>query len=119
MCVHAPQSSEALGRDTRSSEVGHLDLLGIPDHDVFDLALSIYKYTDLPSGLERDLGHLPGKFLRNDLCRRDASRGKALDAAKLIMFEALCIPRDAADKTESSSHEYSKVVSSLVLGPLS
>jgi hypothetical protein len=98
--VNTTQSSEAFGCNARASEVGHRDLLRVADHDVLDLAFSIDEHSDLTPGLQRDLGHLTSELLRDDLCRGDAPRCQAFDAAKLIMFEALCKPGNAADKTE-------------------
>ena len=96
--MDASQTSETFGCNARPSEVRHLDLLRVADHDVFDLTLSVDEHADLTSRLERDLGHLSRKLLRDYLCGWNASRGKTLDATKLVMFKALREPSDVTDK---------------------
>ncbi|MEO6334826.1 MAG: hypothetical protein ABIO91_07560, partial [Pyrinomonadaceae bacterium] len=60
------------------------------------------------------------KLLRNYLCRWDAPCGEPFDAAKLIMFEALYEPCDAAaDKNETSREEYISSQLSVVSSQLS
>ena len=63
MRVNASKTAKTFGRSTRASEIRHLDLLRIPNHDVLDLAFAIDEHTDLTSGLERDLRHLSREFL--------------------------------------------------------
>jgi hypothetical protein len=110
MRMNASQTAKAFGRDTRSPEVGHLDLLCIPNHHVLDLSFPVDKHTDLSPGLLRELGHLAGKFLRNYLRGRDAACRETFNASKLIMFEALSKPRDGIDRSAILRGQYSKVV---------
>ena len=66
------------------------------------MAFTVEKYADLTARLVRELGHLPGKFLRYDLVGWDATRGKSLDAPYLIVLQPLCKAGNAADKIETS-----------------
>jgi hypothetical protein len=60
--VHASQSTKSIGTHARSPEIGHFDLLCVPDHNVLDVALPVEKYAYLPAGLVRKLGHLSREF---------------------------------------------------------
>lgn len=97
MRVYTSQTAETIGRRTSTPEVGHLDLLRRADHYVFDVTLAVEQNADLTSGLVRDLGHLSSKFLRNDLCLRNASRRKTFYALYLVLFQPLYEARDVTD----------------------
>jgi hypothetical protein len=84
--MHAPQPAKTVLRNAGAPEIGHLDALGVADHDVFDLSFAVKKNADLASRLVGQLGKLARQFRRNDLLRRDAARRQTLDAAQLIML---------------------------------
>ena len=86
MRMDAAKTAITVLRHTSTAEVRHLDLFRVADHHVFDLALPIQKNADLAARLERDLGHLPGKFGRDNIRRRYASSAKAFDTHQLIVF---------------------------------
>ena len=77
--VDAPQAAETVGRNTRASEIWHLDLFGGPDHYIFDLPLPVDQYADLPARLMRKLGHLPRQLRRDDLLGGDPAGAEPLD----------------------------------------
>ena len=60
MRVHAAKPAKTVFGHAGTPKIRHLDLFCGADHDVFDLALTINEDADLPAGLVRDLGHLPG-----------------------------------------------------------
>src|SRR5688572_5357669 len=110
VCMDTPQTAKSFGCSTRTAEIRHFDLLRVAYHHVFDLAFAVDEHADLSSGLERKLRHLPGELLRDDLGRWDAPCGEAFDTAKLVMLEALCKPRNAANKTEPPRASITKVI---------
>jgi hypothetical protein len=65
--VQAAQSSKAPFADANALEVRQNDAPGVADHDVFDVALSVYENSDLSINLVREFGQLPREFLRDNL----------------------------------------------------
>ena len=84
MRVHTAQAPEAARSHSDALEVWQLDAPVVSDHDVLDMALSIYQGPNLPAGLVRKLGYLPGKLGCQNLVGRDTSRVEFLYAAQLI-----------------------------------
>src|SRR5688500_8082843 len=98
MRVYAAKSPKALGRRAGSSEVRHLDLLRVADHHILNLSFAIDQNADLAPRLERDLRHLSRELLGDDLCGWYAPSGEPFDTAKLVVLEALCKPRNVANR---------------------
>jgi hypothetical protein len=84
MGMNTTKPAEAPGRNADTLEVRQLDAPVIAYHHVFDMALPIYQSTDLPAGLVRKLGYLPGKLGRQNSVRRDTPRVEFLYATQLI-----------------------------------
>ena len=84
MSMDAAETPKAPGGHADTFEVRQLDAAVIADHDVFDMALTIYQDTNLSTCLVRKLGYLPGKLGGQDLVRWDSPRVEFLYAAQLI-----------------------------------
>jgi hypothetical protein len=77
--VYAPQAAKTVGGYARAAEIGHLDLLGGPDHYVFDLSLAVDQNADLPACLMRKLGHLARQLRRDYLLGGNPAGAESLD----------------------------------------
>ena len=86
MCVQTAQSAKASFADTHALEVGQNDAARVPDDDVFDVAVAIDERADLPVDFVRNFRKLAGKFLRDNLSRRDASFIELFKSLNLIVL---------------------------------
>jgi hypothetical protein len=96
--VNAAKAAKTVGRNARPAKIRHLDLLCGADHYVFDLTFAVEEHADLTARFVTQLGHLPRQFGRNDFVRRDTTRGKLFDTAKLIVFQPACKTRNFTNK---------------------
>lgn len=67
MGVDAFEPEEFAGNQAVVLELGDIDLVLVPDNDVYDLAGPVDQKGDLPSDLMGDLGHLPADLRRYDI----------------------------------------------------
>src|SRR4051794_22413697 len=112
MSMNTSKSSKTVSGHTRATKVRHLDLFCRSNHYILDLPLAIKQDADLSVGFVGNLRHLPCKFGRDDLVRRDAAARKLLDALKLIVFQPASKAVDRADKLTS---EYTVIISNSAL----
>ena len=98
MRVNAAQTTKSAFAGARTFKIRHLDLLGVADHNVFDVTFAVKQNADLPIYFVRYLRKLTGEFGRNDLTWSDATRIEFFNAAQLILFESVDISVNVANR---------------------
>ena len=84
--MHQPQAAQTHLARAGAADVRQLELVGVADHDLLDLALAVEQHADLPVGLARQLGEVAGQLRADDLVRRDAA---AVGVAQLVQLAGL------------------------------
>lgn len=82
--MQASKSAKAFGAKTRTLEIGKNDALGITDNDVLYISVAIDQNPDLSADLVRCFGQVAGKFLGDDLPRRNPPLVKLFETVYLM-----------------------------------
>jgi len=84
--VYASEPSKSTGGCADAFEIGHFNLFCIPNHNVFDLSVSVYQDAYLSARIMRYFGELSCQFLGNNLLGVNTTTIKPLDAFDLVLF---------------------------------
>jgi hypothetical protein len=84
MRVKTSQATKSFGAHTHSFQVGQNDASSVSNHHVFDVAVAIHQYANLPMNFMRGFRQLPRKFLSDDLPWWDSPRVELFKTTNLL-----------------------------------
>ena len=92
--VHQAQTAEPALAGAGAAHIRELQLAGVADHHRLHVPLAIEEDADLPVGLERHLGEVPGELRRDDHPGVDAASVGAAEGVELGGLEAEGVSED-------------------------